>query len=82
MYFDKEEVHKLLEIKAVLDCSALLLAYTTANLISFATASDGKKTQQTVVQKTTWKIIKTLFFRNANLCPTLQESIKHLFTAI
>ena len=46
--------HKILAIKAVVDLSTLLLVGTTTDLISFATASNSKKTQQTVVQKTAW----------------------------
>ena len=73
--------HKLLAIKAVVDLSALLLACTTADLISFAAASNSKKTQQTVVQKTAWQIIKAISFGDANLCLTLGAWIKPLFLA-
>ena len=68
--------HKLLAIKAEVDLSTLLLAGTTTDLIAFATASNSKKTQQTVVQKTAWQIIKTLSFRDANLCLTMNMESK------
>ena len=42
--FHTVEAHKLLAIEAVVDLSALLLACTRADLISFAIASNGKKT--------------------------------------
>ena len=71
----------LLAIKAVVDLSALLLACTTADLLSFATASNSKKTQQTVVQKTAWQIIKAISFGDTNLCLTLGAWIKPLFLA-
>ena len=74
--------HKLLAIKAVVDLSALLLACTTTDLASFATASNSKKTQQTVVQKTAWQIIKTLSFRDANLCLTMSMEYKSKFCRI
>ena len=76
MCFHKVGAHKLLAVKAVVDLSALLLACTTADLASFATASNSKKTQQTVVQKTAWQIIKTLSFRDANLCLTMNMESK------
>ena len=79
MCFHAVGAHKLLAVKAVVDLSALLLACTTANLISFATALNSKKTQQTVVQKTALQIIKTLSLRDANLSLTLRASIKLLF---
>ena len=80
-FFHTVGAHKLLAIEAVVDLSALLLACTTADLTSFAATSNSKKTQQTVVQKTAWQIIKTLSFRDANLCLTLGASIKPLFLA-
>jgi len=63
--------HKSRAIKAIMNIRAFFLTVATSYATSIATLSNGKETQQTVVEKTSRQTVETISFGQIDLGLTL-----------